>query len=120
MYSDNKEVNTKAGGNSYNTAKIIMELNAYHIVWTVEVLSNGKVEFNHYANLDWLNKKFVPKSGSKVYIINDKQFGMTQNTWNGTTPELPKPFTHSLLIEEGKMKRLVPLTEKQFNEAIQY
>lgn len=97
-----------------------MELNAYHIVWTVEVLSNGKVQFNHFPNLERLQEKFIGKSGSKVYIINDRQFGMIQNTWNGTIPEIPKPFTHSLLVEDGLMKQLVPLTEKQFNEAIQY
>lgn len=97
-----------------------MELNKYHIVWTIEVLKTGKVESNHWANLQWLNKKFQPKSGSKVYIITDAQFGMTQNSWNGIVPELPKPFTHSLLIEDRKFKSLIPLTKKQFESAKQY
>jgi len=97
-----------------------MELNAYHIVWTVEVLKTGKVEFNHFANQKRLEETFKPKAGSKVYIITDKQFGMIQNTWNGSIPELSKPFTHSILVEDGTMKRLVPLSEVQFNNAIQY
>jgi hypothetical protein len=100
--------------------EMIMELNGYHILWTIEVLENGKVEKNHWANKAHLDKKFIPKSGSKVYIINDIQFGMTQNTWNGTIPEVPKPFTRSLLIEDGKFKSLIPITKKQFESAIQY
>lgn len=97
-----------------------MELNGYHILWTIEFLKNGKVEKNHWANKAHLEEKFIPKAGSKVYIINDIQFGMTQNTWNGTIPELPKPFTHSLLIEDGNFKSLIPLTKKQYESAIQY
>jgi hypothetical protein len=97
-----------------------MELNAYHIVWTVEVLTSKKVVFNHFANRKRLNELFVPKTGSKVYVITDKQFGMIQNTYNSTIPHLPKPFTHSLLIEEGSFKKLVPLSKKQFNNAVQY
>jgi hypothetical protein len=97
-----------------------MELNAYHIVWTVEILNNEKTQFNHFASLKRLKETFKPKQGSKVYIITDKQFGMIQNTWDGTTPKLQKPFTHSILVENGNQKSLVPLTENQFNNAIQY
>ena len=97
-----------------------MELNKYHILWTIEVLKNGKVKSTHFANKSHLEKSFKPTLGSKVYIITDAQFGMIKNNWRNETPELPKPFTHSILIEEGQWKQLIPLTKKQFENAIQY
>ncbi len=97
-----------------------MELNKYHILWTIEVLKNGKVKSTHFANKSHLEKSFKPTLGSKVYIITDAQFGMIKNNWRNETPELPKPFTHSILIEEGQWKQLIPLTKKQFETAIQY
>lgn len=97
-----------------------MELNGYHIVWAVSIFENGKAKFEHFASKEDLDKRFKPQKGAKVYIITDKQFGMIQNTWNGTTPEVKAPFTHSILIEDGKMKSLVSLSQSQFNNAKQY
>lgn len=93
-------------------------LNPYKIVWAITLEKNGRFSTEHYPNIETLKSKISAKIGSKVYIITDKQYGMIQNSWNGTTPEIPKPFTHSLKIENKSCISIVPLTKKQFENPI--
>lgn len=93
-------------------------LNSFKIVWSVEVKQNGKIKFDHYANIDRLKANIKASSGSTVYVITDKQFGMIQNSWNGVEKELPLPFTRKLVNRDGNMIQVIPLTEKQFKNPI--
>lgn len=93
-------------------------LNPFKIVWSVEVKQNGKIKFDHYANVDLLKTNLKASSGSTVYVITDKQFGMIQNSWNGVEKELPAPFKHKLVNRDGNKIQVIPLTEKQFKNPI--
>ena len=93
-------------------------LNPYKIVWAIEVKANGTFKMDHYPNLEKLQQNHKGTIGSKVYVITDKQFGMIQNSFDGTTPKLQKPFTHSILLEAKGVKSLVSITKKQFENPI--
>jgi len=97
-----------------------IQLNPLKIVWAISISQDGKPLYQHFASKERLEELFVPKFGTKVYIITDKQFGMIQNSYDKTVHTLPEPFTHSLLIDYKGVKSLIPLSENQFNAAIQY
>jgi hypothetical protein len=97
--------------------KTSIKLNPYKIVWAITVLNNT-FKAEHYPNIEVLKSKLSAKQGSKVYIITDKQYGLIQNSWNGTTPEVAKPFTHSLTMNNKGCISVIPLTKKQFENPI--
>lgn len=103
------------------TSTTSITLNPYKIVWAIILNENKTFKLEHSPNKEMLLNSIKAPLNSKVYIITDKQFGMIQNCYNETTKlELPKPFTHSILLEKNGMKSLVPLTENQFNNPIQF
>lgn len=54
-----------------------------------------------------------------IYTFTDKQYGMIQNTYNGSIPESPKPFSHSVIIKDKMCVSLVPLTKEQYNDRVE-
>ena len=98
-----------------------MLLNPYKIKWAVIVDRNNITTFEHAPNKESLLKRIKPSSGSVVYIITDKQFGMIQNSWNGTVPTIEGPLSHRLVVKQKHgVTSVVPMTEKQFLNPIQY
>ncbi len=53
-------------------------------------------------------------------IITDKQYGMIVNTWDGTTPETPKPFNHVLILKNGNAISAVPASEDQLKNSVNF
>ena len=104
--------------NSIKKPKEGMILSPYKIAWAVEVMPNGKTYFNHFFNKKNLKENFTPKRGARVYVITDKQFGLIQNTYDGSIPVLKKPFSYSELVRDGFKTSLIPITEKQFKNII--
>lgn len=116
-----KEINTKAGGNSYNTAKKVMLLNPYKIKWALFVDENNITDFGksiHAPNQESLLEKLKGKAG-RFFIITDKQFGLIQNSWSDK-PLQPntKLSVHLNVTNRNGCKSLVPLTKKQFENPI--
>lgn len=116
------EFQTKRPVQVYKVCDKIMNksnnLNPYKIVWGITVSKNGKSKCQHYPNIEKLKRNISGSIGDKIYIITDKQYGLIQNTYNGSVPELQKPFTHSLLLKNNGINSLVPLTKKQFENPI--
>lgn len=124
-------------------------LNAYQIFWGIIVIEEGKLsraaanKIQHAAkttvHLDWNHITFaapqdlidermqatlnvLATSGvhGKMYKITDKQYGMTKNTWNGEVPECAAPFTHSIVIKDGKLTSVFAVSKDQFNNAMEF
>lgn len=85
----------------------------YKFFWIIEVQKNGRVKFYPNASSNKLRTNFKGQKGSSVYIITDKQFGMMTR---GT--EVPKPFTQKVIVHEYSSVRVLPLTKKQYENAI--
>jgi len=103
------------------TSSNSIKLNPYKIVWAIILNENNTFKFEHFPNKEMLLENIKGTLNSKAYIITDKQFGMIQNCYNEKTVlQVPKPFTHSILLEKDGMKSLVPLSETQFNNPIQF
>lgn len=124
-------------------------LNPYRIFWGVVEITEGKLTANQAKRISTicggsaftsknhfffhgaahvfderfqnvLNNIAVTGVNGKMYKITDKQFGMIANSWNGETPECPKPFKHSIVLKDGKHISVVPLSENQVNEAFEF
>lgn len=53
-------------------------------------------------------------------IITDKQYGMIANDWRGNVPETPKPFINSIVLRNGTAVMVVPVSEEQLKNAINF
>jgi hypothetical protein len=122
-------------------------LNPYHIFWGIVEITEGslsKSQQNHISKITSsrvssnhlffhgaahtidermqkvLNNLAASGVHGKIYKITDKQYGMIENTWDGSVPDCPKPFTHKLIFKEGRMLNLIPLSESQFINAMEF
>lgn len=96
-------------------------LNPYKIQWAVTIDKNNIATFKFGSNKSSLLKRINPKQGSKVYIITDKQFGMSVNSFNGTEPTVNSPLSNQLIVKQSNgVLTAIPMTDKQFNNPIQY
>jgi len=124
------------------------DLNPYHIYWGVVEITEGKLTKSQQNNIarvsgssigerdhllfhgsedkidermqNVLENLIVSGVHGRMYKITDKQYGMIQNSWNGTIPECPKPFTKQLILKVGTMTSVVPLSEEQVSESIEF
>jgi hypothetical protein len=124
-------------------------LNPFQIFWGIVEITEGKLTSNQAKHLssisgspvhvyknhlffhgaaqafderfqNVLNNIALTGVSGKMYKITDKQFGMIKNTYNSTIVEVSEPFKHSLVLKDDNHTMIVPLTEKQINEVIEF
>ena len=91
---------------------------AYQLVWGVEVKKTGEVKYHPHSSRERLFANLNPTKGSLIYIINDRQFKLIQNSWNGEEKPLPKPFTRKIVNRDGRKISVIPLTKRQYENPI--
>jgi len=91
---------------------------------------HGKVFTFHYMNEQNLDKvvkllKSFKKIKFEIVSFYDKQYGLTQNSWNGITDsfkrrvnELPLTHRYYWFDEDCEQQSVTPITEQQFNDII--